>query len=378
MNDSNHSEISTYIFLAVAAACVFATQVAGRGYGTEIAYLPIVAAAALAKSRNTVVVTGLVGAILTVAAQLINSLNGNPTLTAFSLTVFLLALGVTVAFCTKAQEAIRQLRDSNADLTSRNEEHPLRPKQPWLRPVFTPLSDLGASIAHEIRQPLTAIEIHANAGLRWLEQGGRGEERARASLTQVLKNSRRAHEIINRFSALATNAPAEHSKVALNDVVRDTLSLMEYELVNRNITVSLSLDPHGQVVNGDPIQLQQVLINLVVNALHSMAKAGGQDHVLSIRSWRSNDRGLDTPVVIEVNDTGLGLDEIAVNKLFKGVYTTKPDGTGIGLLISRSIVEAHGGRISATSLPGKGARFTVSLPGDTAAENTSQVIKLAR
>jgi C4-dicarboxylate-specific signal transduction histidine kinase len=218
------------------------------------------------------------------------------------------------------------------------------------------LGELTASIAHEINQPLGAIVNNAGACLRWLAAGNL--EEVRNSTALVIADGHRASEILQRIRALATKAPSQKDWVDLNDVVRDVAALAHSELARHAVSVHTQLADALPHVVADRIQLQQVILNLVVNAAEAMNRDGEDRRELSIRSsfdgWRH--------VLVAVRDSGPGLDPKSIDRVFDAFYTTKPEGLGMGLAICRSIVEAHGGRLWATANDGRGATFHFTLP----------------
>ncbi|WP_442579645.1 ATP-binding protein [Mesorhizobium sp. ASY16-5R] len=257
----------------------------------------------------------------------------------------------------------------NSDITERREaESALHRAQAELSHVsrVTTLGELAASIAHETNQPLAAVVTNGDAGLRWLSREPPNIDAARMSLEKMIGNARRASDVIARLRALARRSEAEHLPLDLNDVVDDTLLLVQRELAERRVDLNLSFDPSVPEVLGDRVQLQQVVINLVMNALQAMDNAGGQRRlrIATRRETPENGGG----AVLEVTDSGMGFDTDKAGKLFAAFYTTKPDGMGMGLSISRSIVEAHRGQISASANEGPGATFTVRIPSPPAGD----------
>ena len=224
------------------------------------------------------------------------------------------------------------------------------------------LGELTASIAHEINQPLGAIVNNAGACLRWL--AARNLEEVRNSAALVIADGHRASEIISRIRALATNAPPRRDWLDVNDTVRDVAALAQSELSRHGVALDTRLADDVPHIVADRIQLQQVILNLVVNAIEAMSGRGDGRRELSIRS------GLDDArhVTVAVRDSGPGLDAKNVDRVFDAFYTTKPQGLGMGLAICRTIVEAHGGRLWATPNDGRGATFQFTLPIGGSAE----------
>jgi len=219
------------------------------------------------------------------------------------------------------------------------------------------LGELTASIAHEVNQPLAAILTNGQAGLRWLNRAEPDLGEGRAALQRIVGDAERASDVIKRLRGLSMRGSSEHLPVDLNAVVADTLALLGPELKAHQVVTAFEPLPGLERVMGDPVQLQQVVINLAVNAIQAMDKLEPGHRKLSI--------GLEAgkgEVRLGVADSGPGLSPDKVETVFSAFYTTKTDGMGIGLSICRSIVEAHGGRIAAGAAAAGGALFTMTLP----------------
>jgi signal transduction histidine kinase len=218
------------------------------------------------------------------------------------------------------------------------------------------MGELTASIAHEINQPLTAIVTNGEFCLRNLSSGTPDQKRLREAVTEIVHDGNRASSIISRIRALLMKGAHEHAQLDINNLIQKVLDLTQNEITSNHI--SLRTDPAADLplVRGDPTQLQQVLINLVTNSIDAMRGVTNKPRELLIRSARSPDG-----VLIEVQDSGPGIDPDELERIFEPFFTTKQEGLGMGLSISRSIVESHGGRI--WTVPGsQGALFAISLP----------------
>lgn len=222
----------------------------------------------------------------------------------------------------------------------------------------TIIGELTTSIAHEVNQPLGAMANNADAVNRWLAATPPNLDEARSAVQRIARDAARASDVIRRIRALAKKSEPARTPLHLNEVIEETLALAKPEIARRHVSLQTSLAPNLPIVPADRIQLQQVLLNLVVNAFDSMDNLNGQPRVLRVSS------GLDGPdtVQVSVQDTGVGLSPQQADHLFDPFYTTKPDGIGLGLTISRSIVEAHGGRLWAVPNSGPGVTFQFTLP----------------
>jgi PAS domain S-box-containing protein len=227
----------------------------------------------------------------------------------------------------------------------------------------TTLGELTASIAHEVNQPLTGIVTNGAACLRWLGRDVPVLDEACSSVKAMIGDAKRASEVIQKIRALAKKAETEEKPLQINDVIGDVILLTQREVINNGIALRLELAPGLPPVLGDRVQLQQVIINLVINAIEAMGSVDDRPRDLVIRSDR-DDVGA---VRVRVVDSGTGLDPAQVNRLFTAFVTTKPGGMGMGLAICRSIIEAHQGRLSASRNAETGATFEFTLPALNAA-----------
>jgi signal transduction histidine kinase len=222
----------------------------------------------------------------------------------------------------------------------------------------TTLGELTASIGHEVKQPLAGVITHASAGLRWLARQPPDLEEARRALRSIIKDGYRAVEVIDRIRAFVRKAPPRKERLDINEIILEVIALTRSEVRRNGVSLHTRLVNGLPDVQGDRIQLQQVILNLIVNAVEAMSGASEGARELLIST------GKDAPnaVLVAVRDSGSGLDPEDLDRLFDAFYTTKPSGTGMGLSICRSIIEAHGGRIWATANVPQGAIFEFTLP----------------
>jgi len=223
---------------------------------------------------------------------------------------------------------------------------------------LTTLGELTASIAHEVNQPLAAVVANAEACLGWLDRETPDLMAARRSVEWVIDDGIRASEVVRRVRALANKTDTEKVPLDVNDVVKEVTTLVQRELVSHRISLRMELAPTLPNILGDRIQLQQVIINLVMNGIEAMESVATRSRELVIRSGQDETHR----VFLSVTDYGVGIAVDDTDRLFKTFFTTKPSGLGMGLSICRSIVEAHGGRLSASRNEGHGATFQFVLP----------------
>jgi PAS domain S-box-containing protein len=280
---------------------------------------------------------------------------------------FFVAVIVDVTERKRAEEELHQkeasLRETQTQLT-----HISR---------LTTMGELAASIAHEVNQPLAAVVNNASACLRWL--AARNLEEARQSASLVIADGHRAGEIVGRIRALAKRAPPQTDWLDLNETIGEVIAMVRGEVQRNSVSLRTELEHDLPLIRGDRIQLQQVMLNLLVNAIEAMSGMHAGQRELWIKSEKIAEiagRGSEgdpfpdrtlaesegSHVLVAVRDSGPGLDPKGLDRLFDAFYTTKPQGLGMGLAISRSIIEAHGGRLWATATGSQGAVFKFALP----------------
>jgi len=218
------------------------------------------------------------------------------------------------------------------------------------------MGELVASIAHEVNQPLAGVVMNANFALREIGSGTPNLERLREAISEMAEDGTRASAVIARIRALLKKDAADRVELDINDVIREVAVLVRNEAARNHVQVRLDLAASLPPVLGDRVQLQQVLINLLVNGIDAMRTVTDRPRNLEIRSAKHADG-----VLVRVQDSGIGFDPDRATRIFEPFFTTKPQGIGIGLSISRSIIESHGGRLWAESGP-NGAVFQFTLP----------------
>ncbi|MNU39778.1 Sensor protein FixL [compost metagenome] len=234
------------------------------------------------------------------------------------------------------------------------------------------LGEFTASIAHEINQPLSSISTYAEAGLRWLLRPEPELHEIELALRQILDEARRTSDVIARIRGMALRRPAEESELSINQVIRDSLKFAHHELDKHSVQLVLDLSPSLLRVRADRVLLQQVIVNLVINAAQAMAGAGVATRNLIVRSKQVH----STMVGVEVVDSGPGVAQEHLDRLFESFFTTKATGMGMGLPICRTIVEAAGGTINLTNRNDSqpGANITFLLPALSSASKDRRLV----
>jgi signal transduction histidine kinase len=220
------------------------------------------------------------------------------------------------------------------------------------------MGELTASLAHELNQPLTAILNNAEVALQHLDASPLNLVGLREILADIVADDKRAAEVIRRLRALVRKGELAHVPLDINDVVAEVAQLVRNDVVLRKVPMTVDLASDLPGIRGDRIQLQQVVLNMVLNGLEAMLEPNGRDRALAIRTAREG----DAAVMITVEDSGVGIDVDDVERLFEPLYTTKPEGLGMGLAIARTIVHAHGGQLRASNNVSGGATFGFTLP----------------
>ena len=268
----------------------------------------------------------------------------------------------------KVQQRTAELARSNDELRAemrerQRAEEALQKAQAELAHItrVMTLGELMASIAHEVNQPLAAVVTNAQACLRWLAHETPRLDEARAAVERIVRDSNRASEVIQRIRALVKNTEPQMVALDINDVIREAISLEQREMLNRWVSLRTEFASALPPVLGDRVQLQQVVINLVMNALEAMALVTDRPRDLLIRSQQED----ASEVLVAVRDSGMGIDSENAERLFNAFFTTKPTGMGMGLSISGSIIAAHGGRLWVSPNADHGATFRFTLPSNS-------------
>jgi signal transduction histidine kinase len=225
------------------------------------------------------------------------------------------------------------------------------------------VGQLGQSLAHEINQPLAAIQLNAEAAQKLLEETHPDLAEVRAALGDIVADNKRAQEVIGCVRNLVKNTPPGRARIAVNQVATDAVRVMQADAAAKGVAVQLELQADLPAVDGDTVQLQQVVLNLLLNAVETVSENPSPPRLVTVRTAAEAE---GCTVSLSVSDNGPGIDPETAKRLFEAFFTTKPQGLGLGLPICRSIAEAHGGALSYASTPGKGAEFWLRLPAGAA------------
>jgi C4-dicarboxylate-specific signal transduction histidine kinase len=220
------------------------------------------------------------------------------------------------------------------------------------------MGQLSASIAHEVNQPITAAITNAHAALRWLNARPPDLAEVRQSLGRIVQNGSRAGDVIARIRAFVSKTPPRKNRLEINDVILEVIALTSSEAEKNGISVRAQLADGLPRIRGDRVQLQQVILNLIINAVEALSSVGEGPRELIISTGETESNG----VLVAIRDSGPALTPASLERVFDAFYTTKPDGLGMGLSICRSIIEAHGGQLWASVNVPRGAVFQFTVP----------------
>jgi C4-dicarboxylate-specific signal transduction histidine kinase len=222
------------------------------------------------------------------------------------------------------------------------------------------MGQLTGSIAHEINQPIAAVVTGGHAALRWLARETPDLKAALRTIEAMISSANRAGTIIDRIRSLIKKAPPRQDRLDINGAIREVIELTRSEALKNGVSVQTQLAEGLPLIQGDRVQLQQVILNLIINAIEAMSGVGEGSRDLLISTGQAEPDG----VLVEVRDSGPGLAPETLDRLFDAFYSTKPSGLGLGLSICRSIIEAHSGRLSASANTPRGAIFQFTVPAD--------------
>ncbi len=346
-----HAELSydpLFVALSLVIAIGASTAALWLAFRTTDLGQKIVAAVVMGLAISGMHYTAMRAATFTVhgpiqRAQASTSLDQTNLALAVAAITFVILGFALIASLSEQKRAEEALRQAQADLAHINR--------------VTTMGELAASLAHEVNQPIAAAVTNAHACLNWLASDTPNLDAARASAMSIVEDGTRAAEIISRTRLLFKKGTPQRQVVDVNDVIREMIVLLRSEATRYSISIRTELAAHLPQVMADRVQLQQVMMNLINNSIEAMKDVKGTRE-LTITSQRTDTQQL----MVCVSDTGVGLPSQQADKIFNAYFTTKPQGTGMGLSISRSIVESHSGRLWAADNSSRGATFHVILP----------------
>ena len=277
--------------------------------------------------------------------------------------------------CSTPRENLVEFVGMTFDATERKRaEEALREVQTELAHAnrVATMGQLTASIAHEVNQPIAAAVTNANAALRWLSAERSDLDEARQALGRIVANGNRASEVIGRMRALIKKAPPRKDVLGINDAILEVVALTHGEATKNGVSVRTQLAQDLPRIEGDRVQVQQVILNLVVNAVEAMSGMNGGPRDLLV----STEKAEPDDVLVAVRDSGPGPGPVDLDRLFDAFYSTKADGMGLGLSICRSIIEVHGGRLWASANEPRGALFQFTLPAHPEADGANAPVGL--
>ena len=330
--------------IVLAAAIFVADTITSLEIAVPVFYTAVILISVRFCTRRGVILVGLGCIALTLLSDVLTPGNSASEAGIINTIISVLAIVATTYLVLKIETAERAVYNARAQLA-----HVAR---------VTALGELTASIAHEVNQPIAATVINGNASLRWLAADPPNLAEARATIARIVKDANRAAEVVGRVRTLAKRAPAQKVPCDINEVIRDIVTLTASEIEKHHIPLRTNLDGDLGLVYADPVLLRQVMLNLVLNAVEAMEDTPETNRLLSINSMKDGSGG----VTVTVRDSGKGLGRTKPEQIFDAFYTTKSAGMGLGLTITRSIIEAHGGRIWAEPSDSRGTIFRYTLP----------------
>lgn len=331
------------VFILFLLGCIFAADtITNFEIAFAVFYIAVILIAIGFLSMRGVVVLALICIVLTVLSLFLTR-RGSFESGLFNCLISTCAIGITTYLALKIVAAQAAIYDAQAQFSRMAR--------------LTRLGELTASIAHEVNQPLAAVATSADACRRWLDHTPPNVERARQAAERIAAEVKRAGDVIVRVRRLAKSGPPQQEPFDLNEATVEALGLAEHDIETNSIALGLALADGLPLVMADKIQIQQVISNLVLNAIEAMAGVPSFKRELTVSTSRDGEGN----VVLAVADSGTGMKQNTLDHLFEAFWTTKETGMGIGLAISRSIVESHGGRISVVSAHRMGTVVQFSL-----------------
>ncbi|MGV1837847.1 sensor histidine kinase [Rhizobium rhizogenes] len=337
-----------WLGITLLAALIFvADTVTNLEIAFAVLYVSVILISVRSGRPGAVMVVGIVCAVLAIVSYCLTR-HGDSQSGTVNGAISLLAIAATTYLAIRIEATEARARQAQSELARMSR-------------IMT-MGELSTSIAHEVSQPITAIVANGNAALRWLSATPPDQEEARRALERIVKDAGRAGEVIGRVRSLVARASPSRDSIDMAETISEALALVRSDIRENHILLRTELANDLPSVTGDRVQLQQVILNFVINAIEAMAGIDAEKRELLV-SAAADDR----KITISVRDTGMGVPPAASDRMFEAFFTTKTTGMGMGLAISRSIVEAHGGAVyTAPNFP-HGAVFGFILPSDTGA-----------
>ncbi|MFT4182126.1 MAG: ATP-binding protein [Rhizobium sp.] len=334
-----------WLGIALLSALIFlADTVTDLEIAFAVLYVAVILISVRSGRQQAVLAVGVACAILTITSYLLTR-HGNSESGMVNGALSLLAIGATTYLAIRMEAIEASARQAQSELARMSR--------------LMIVGELGTSIAHEVSQPITAIAANGNAALRWLSASPADEQEARQALDRIVKDADRAGEVIGRVRSLVARTTPTRDMVDMTGVITEALALLRNEIRANHIHLRTELAGDLPPVMGDRVQLQQVVLNFVINAIEAMSGVDAEKRELLVSAATDARK-----ITVSVRDTGVGLPAASSGEIFAAFYTTKPSGMGMGLTISRSIIEAHGGRVyMAPNFP-RGAVFGFILPSN--------------
>lgn len=310
-----------------------------------VLYVSVILISVRSGRPGAVMVVGIVCTILTLVSYFLTQ-HGDPRSGVVNGAISLLAIGATTYLAIRIETIEAAARQAQSELARMSR-------------IMT-MGELSTSIAHEVSQPITAIAANGSAALRWLSATPPNQDEARRALDRIVKDAGRAGEVIGRVRSLVARTSPSRDRIDMVEAITEALALVRDEIRGNHILLRTELANDLPLVMGDRVQLQQVVLNFVINAMEAMVGVDAERRELLVSAAAD-----DKKITVSVRDTGIGVSPTASDRIFEAFFSTKPTGMGMGLAISRSIVEAHGGKVyMAPNFP-HGAVFGFILPSAT-------------
>ncbi|CAN7547404.1 ATP-binding protein [Rhizobium rhizogenes] len=335
-----------WLGITLLAALIFvADTVTNLEIAFAVLYVSVILISVRSGRPGAVIFVGLTCTILTIVSYCLTR-HGDSQSGMVNGAISLLAIGATTYLAIRIETTEARARQAQSELARMSR-------------IMT-MGELSTSIAHEVSQPITAIVANGNAALRWLSAAPPNQEEARRALDRIVMDAGRAGEVIGRVRSLVARTSPSRDSIDMAETIAEALALVRGEIRENHILLRTELANDLPSVTGDRVQLQQVILNFVINAIEAMAGTDAEKRELLVSAATG-----DRKITVSVRDTGTGVPTAASDRMFEAFFTTKPTGMGMGLAISRSIVEAHGGKVyTAPNFP-HGAVFGFMLPSNT-------------